>query len=293
MTSRAPRATLGSSSRQRMRTSLALQLREYRSRLLPLTLVALLPIGFWAGTFFSLPPDSEPVGAFYLEQFEARIGPLQVTEIPERDTWPFDTSLMGVGWALSVAALFSVIGSGSRDRRLVLAGYRPQEILVARFAILALIALPISMIPVALVVLFADVQPGYPVLVWLGSFLAALVAIGLGLIVGSLLPRQLEGTILLIGVIGVEVSIPLNVAVRDYLPFFGPQMLYTAGRYAAEPAVLVPALVALAWAAGLVVIAVLLWSRRVRIQRWPAAQPTTIAHAVEAAVSESSFGGGS
>ncbi len=256
---------------RRFRTSLLLQLREYRARALPLVMVALLPVGFWAATFFSLPADAAPVPPQVLGSYTSVIGPLVGTEIPQRDTWPVDTMLMGVGWALAAAALYSVIGSGDRDRRLVLAGFRPWEIMLARFLILLAIAIPVSLIPVAVIAGFSTLTPPSLGLVWLGSFLAAAVGAAIGFIIGSLLPRQLEGTILLFGIIGVEMSIPLAISLRQFLPLYGPHALFLAGRFALEPSVVGPVLRAIGWAAGLSAIAILLWTWRVRIFQEPEA----------------------
>ena len=263
-------------STNRLMTSLAFQLREYRARLLPLFMIALLPLAFWAATYFSLPPDAEPMPQEQINSYLGDVvGTVTLSSISQRDTWPFDTTFMGVGWGVSAAALFSVIGSGQRDRRLVLAGFRPWELLAARFAILFLVAIPISLMPVLLLAGFADTTPLNLALVWLGSLLTGVVAIGVGLIVGSVLPRQLEGTILLIGIVGVELSIPLTVGFRQFLPFFGPQALFTAGRFASDPVVLKPLALSLAWSIGLTAAAVLLWTRHVRIHQWAAAAQST------------------
>ena len=256
-------------SLRRFSTSLRFQLREYRARLLPLFMLGMLPLAFWSATFFSLPEESEPVSAEFIDSYVGDVvGRIEISEISERDTWPFDTTFMGVGWGLSAAALFSIIGSGARDRRLVLAGFRPWELLIARFAILLVIAVPISLMPVALLAGFADTSPINMWLVWLGSMFTAIVAIGVGLIVGSLLPRQLEGTILLIGLVGVELSISMTLEFRHYLPFFGPQALFTAGRFAADAVVMEHVLRSIGWTLGLTAVAVVLWTRHVRIRRW-------------------------
>ena len=232
-------------------------------------MLAMLPLAFWSATFFSLPPDAEPVLPDEIDSYIGDVvGSIELTEISQRDTWPFDTTFMGVGWGVAAAALFSVIGSGSRDRRLVMAGFCPWELLVARFGILLLIAIPISLMPVVLLAGFADTTPVHLWLVWLGSMLTAVVAIGIGLIIGSLLPRQLEGTILLIGLVGVELSIPMTLGFRQYMPLFGPQALFTAGRFAADPVIMEHILRSFVWASGLTIAAILLWSRHVRIHRW-------------------------
>ncbi len=247
----------------RFRTSLLMQLREYRARALPLVMVALLPMGMWAASFFSLPADAT-VPAQELESYAVDIGPLAWTEIPVRDNWPEFTLLMGVAWAMGAAALFSVIGSGGRDRRLVLTGFRPWEIMLARFLILLSIAIPVSLIPVVIIAGFSTLPPPSIGLVWLGSFFTAAVGAAIGLTVGSLLPRPLEGTLLLLGIIGLEMMTPFSVSFRHYLPLYGPQTLFLAGRWTSEPSILIHVLRSLAWAAGLSAFAIVLWTWRVR-----------------------------
>jgi hypothetical protein len=166
---------------------------------------------------------------------------------------------------MGAAALFSVIGSGGRDRRLILAGFRPREIMLARFLILLSIAIPISLIPVVVIVGLSTLPPPNIGLVWLGLFFTAAVGAAIGLIVGSLLPRPLEGTILLIAIFSVEFSIPSSVPLRHYLPLYGPQALFLAGRFTYEPIILIHVLRSLAWATGLLAIAIVLWTWRVRI----------------------------
>jgi len=241
-----------------------MQLREYRARALPLVMVALLPMGMWAASFFSLPADVT-VPAQELESYTAGIGPLAWTEIPVRDNWPEFTLLMGVAWALGAAALFSVIGSGSRDQRLVLAGFRPWEIMLARFLILLSIAVPVSLITVMVIAGFSTLPPPNIGLVWLGLFFTAAVGAAIGLIAGSLLPRPLEGTLLLLGIIGLEMMTPFSVSFRHYLPLYGAQALFLAGRFTTEPINLTNVLRSLAWAAGLSAFAIALWTWRVRI----------------------------
>jgi hypothetical protein len=248
-------------------TSLSMQLREYRSRWLPLVMVALLPLLFWGAIYFSLPADAEPIDEGLLSTYLAGLGPLVEDDIHEQDTWPIDTALMGVGWGMAAAALFSVIGSGTRDRRLVLAGYRAWEILVSRFLLLLLIALPVSVIPVIIVAGFTSFTPPNLGLVWLGSYLAGVAGAGLGLVVGSLLPRQLEGTILLLGIVGTEISIPVTVTLRHYLPLYGPQSLFLQGRFSTDPEVGMHLLRGVAWALALSAVAIALWTWRTRVHQ--------------------------
>jgi hypothetical protein len=232
-------------------------------------MVALIPMGWWAANFFSVPADAEPVPPqeleSFLESFAADFGPLVWTDPLEGNIWAMLSLLTGVAWAMGVAALFSVIGSGGRDRRLVLAGFRSREIMLARFLILLFIAMPVSLIPVVVIAGLSTLPPPNISLVWLGLFLTAAVGAAIGLIVGSLLPRQLEGTILLIAIFSVEFSIPSSVSLRHYLPLYGPQAIFLAGRFTYEPSIFIHVLRSLAWVAGLTAFAIALWTWRVRI----------------------------
>jgi hypothetical protein len=226
-----------------------------------------LPLAFWAGTFFSIPPDTEPIPREQFQDYEEVIGTIELTEISERDTWPIDTMLMGVGWALATASLFSVVGSNARDRRLAMAGFLPWEILAARLSILSFVALAISLIPTILIPIFSDTAPTNLLLVWIGSLLMGFAGIAIGLIIGSVFPRQLEGTLVLIGVIGIEVGIPLTLDGRQFMPLFGSQAIFTAGRFAVDPIVLSPLIKSAIWTAGLIAVATTLWSRKVHVYR--------------------------
>jgi len=177
----------------RFRTSLLMQLREYRARALPLVMVALLPMGMWAASFFSLPADVT-VPAQELESYTAGIGPLAWTETP-RARQLARVHFAQWGWRGPWARPRSSVsvGSGSRDQRLVLAGFRPWEIMLARFLILLSIAVPVSLITVMVIAGFSTLPPPNIGLVWLGLFFTAAVGAAIGLIAGSLLPARLRG----------------------------------------------------------------------------------------------------
>ena len=72
---------------------------------------------------------------------------------------------------------------------------------------------------------------------------------------------------MLIGIIGVEVSIPVVTDGRQFMPLFGSQAIFTAGRYAVGPIILAPLMKSVVWTAGLIGVAIFLWSRRVRVIR--------------------------
>ncbi len=102
----------------------------------------------------------------------------------------------------------------------------------------------------------------------LGVALAALIGVPLGLAVATLLPRELEGTLAIIGVVGIEMSLPAGAAPAPFLPLYGPVRLLTIA--SGDDGAIAPALLhGLAYGIGLFAAAVLLWTRRVRLQHPP------------------------
>jgi hypothetical protein len=131
----------------------------------------------------------------------------------------------GVGMAFSVsgATLFSLLSSEEVDQRLVLGGYRPLDLLLGRLAFLAPLGLVIAglfsvlMLPIS--------QPYRPWLAWIGVSAVALQSIPFGLAVGAVVPRELEGTLVLVGVVGMQLAVDPDATVAKCLPFYGPQQL--------------------------------------------------------------------
>jgi hypothetical protein len=88
----------------------------------------------------------------------------------------------------------------------------------------------------------------------------ALIGVPLGLALAALLPRELEGTLALIAVIGVQTSLPSNLAIAPALPFYGSIKLIQAS-WTSQGAILPYILHGLLAAALLLTLAMVLWSR--------------------------------
>src|SRR5262249_27499068 len=91
--------------------------------------------------------------------------------------------------------------------------------------------------------------------------LTAVVAVGIGLLVAALVPRELEGTLLLIAVVGIQVGIPGRIDL--FMPLYAPLRL-TDPDHPTAPA-LPLTLHAVGYALMLIVVAMLLWYRRIRL----------------------------
>ncbi|MEP6622909.1 MAG: hypothetical protein ABJC79_00555, partial [Acidimicrobiia bacterium] len=167
-------------------------------------------------------------------------------------------------FSVSGATLFSVLSSGEVDQRLVLAGYRPHELLFGRLLFLAPMGIAIAGAFTLLMTVVS--HPTRPALTLVGLAAVALVSIPFGLAVGSAVPRELEGTLVLIGVVGLQLAIEPTSPVAHVLPFYGPRTLIASSLGASGP-ILWPLLLTMAYGIGLFVLARLLVGRRVGVER--------------------------
>lgn len=172
----------------------------------------------------------------------------------------------GVGMAFSVsgATLFSILSSTEVDQRLVLAGYRPPELLLGRVFFLAPLGTVIAAAFSAVMVVGSS--PTRPWLTFLGVEAVALLSIPFGLAVGAAVPRELEGTLVLIGVIGMELAVGPDAAVARVLPFYGPQQLIEAS-LSQDGAIVGPLVLTALYGLALLLVARLFVARRVDVTR--------------------------
>jgi hypothetical protein len=178
----------------------------------------------------------------------------------------FTAGGLGLSWAIAGASLFSALGARAVDQRLVLDGYRPAELLGARVVLLDVTGL-------ALGALFGAVLAGVsgtPDLLALAAalVLVTLVSVPLGLVLAALVPYELEATLLLIGLIGIEMILPSEGGAVAALPLGGAQaLLDRAAAKAHVASVAAAAGRSVAWTVGLTAVAMLIWAWRTRVAR--------------------------
>jgi hypothetical protein len=172
----------------------------------------------------------------------------------------------GIAMAFSIggAAIFSVLSSRPVDQRLALTGFRPAELLLGRVLFLDVLALPLVAATAALMAVVS--QPSRPWILGLAVAMVAVIAVPFGLAIGALVPNELEATLILIGVVGIQLSLDGNALMGKLLPFWGPRRLLDIAL--GDPGS-VPKLVALSvgYAAVLLVVALWFMARRVAVRR--------------------------
>jgi hypothetical protein len=167
----------------------------------------------------------------------------------------------GVAMAFSVAgaSIFSALTARPVDQRLVLAGYHPYELLLGRLLFLELFGLVVAILFSAIMTI--GTGPGDPVLLGVGVELVAITSVPFGLAVGALAPHELEGVLILIGVVGVELTLDSTQTIAKLLPFWGPERVIAHAVGLAGPTGVAP-LVALVYAAALLGVAAYIAHRR-------------------------------
>jgi hypothetical protein len=162
-------------------TGLRYAWREYRRNIALWVLLVGLPLVFISLSIAVTPDDPAPVEL--VENGVRDVSILSMTDVHGAIMVPITVAFLA-----GLAGLFVVLGSAEGDRRLVLAGFRPREVLVARLGVIFIAAVLVTAVPLAATA--ASFQPQ----AWL-TFGLATLAVGLtyamiGVIVGPLVGRM-------------------------------------------------------------------------------------------------------
>lgn len=125
---------------------------------------------------------------------------------------------LGLGWALSTAALFAGSAARAVEPRLRLSGYRGWHLVLGRLIALWTLGALLSL-PYFLLVRFDQDEVRYAAIALIMA-LTVVVAVLFGLALSALLPRELEGALVLLVVVSMQMMLnPANVLSRA-LPFW-------------------------------------------------------------------------
>jgi len=148
-------------------------------------------------------------------------------------------TLFAVAFLAGLVGLFQVISARRGDERAAIAGFPRWELLATRLLTMVIIA--VAGATVALAALSYNVDVATATLAFGFLVLAALVYGLIGVIVGTVVPQELEGSIVLVfmadidnalssGLFPIDASttIPLvgDVAVTDFVPLYHPRELF-------------------------------------------------------------------
>ncbi|WET78723.1 ABC transporter permease [Amycolatopsis sp. QT-25] len=132
---------------------------------------------------------------------------------------------LGLGWALSTAALFAGSASRAMEPRLRLSGYRPHQLYLGRLGALWTVGFLLSAPYFVLILVDQhDVRYGSVALI---MALTVAVSAPFGLALSSVLPRELEGTLVLLMVIGLQMMADPSGLIARLLPFWSSREIGT------------------------------------------------------------------
>lgn len=107
-------------------------------------------------------------------------------------------AVFATGALAGVLGLFQMISARNADRRLVIAGFHPSELVVSRFTTILVVSLAISAISTGTLAWLLSDTITAPLIVFGSLALAGMIYGLLGMFVGTILPRELEGSLLLV-----------------------------------------------------------------------------------------------
>lgn len=134
---------------------------------------------------------------------------------------------MGLAWAMGTVSLFAQQAVRDLDPRLRLAGVRAWEIFVGRLLALLGVALVVGSVYAVGLVLDQDVLHGWSVAAAL--LLSAALPVPVGMVVGLLIPRELEGMLVLIMVVGLQTIVDPGRSLAKALPLWSTRNLLSYG----------------------------------------------------------------
>ena len=186
--------------------------------------------------------------------------------VPSDDPFTLIAGPLGPAWVAAAAGLFGMLGWRRADERLTLAGSAPIHGLLGRLVVLQCLAIALVVLLAPQVLLRQSALLENPAALVLGMTLLAQVGVSMGLAIGALVRGELEGTLLIIGIVGIGISIPVDSAGAWMSPLWGPQDVIQIAAGTSSSSIGVGVIHALTSIVVLLGAAYWFWSRRVRVR---------------------------
>ncbi|MFV0532077.1 MAG: hypothetical protein ACK5MR_00300 [Cumulibacter sp.] len=133
--------------------------------------------------------------------------------------------VLGLGWAVATLALFTAVAGLGLDRRLRVAGYRVSALIGGRLAALVSVGVVLAVVYFVIVAIDQDLDR-----LWgIGVMMLCAITIGavLGVVVGMLLRRELEGALILLTILATQMIADPDGAVAKVMPFWSVRQVAT------------------------------------------------------------------
>lgn len=198
----------------RLRTALRYAWRQYRRNIALWVLLVALPF-FFITLATAVTPD-QPAPVELVEGGVRKLRILSMVDVHGAIMVPITVAFLA-----GLAGLFVVLGSAEADRRLVVAGYRPREVLAARLGVIALASVLVSAVSLGVTAL------SFTPAVWstfaLSTLAVALTYAMIGVVIGPLVGR-LGGLYLMFLLPFLDVGLAQNIMFAAAPPTWGAWM---------------------------------------------------------------------
>jgi hypothetical protein len=126
----------------------------------------------------------------------------QILMVDERELSLLFIGMAAISGLSAFLSFVVVLRAAEVDRRLVFEGYHPAELLVAKLVVISVVALVVALYVTLLLPVFF--RPSRAAGVFLGFLLTSLVYGVLGMAVGALARRELEGILLILLLVNID-----------------------------------------------------------------------------------------
>jgi len=273
-------------TRARLAAGLRAGMREYRRNLVLWVLMVVVPVVFIAMAVAVTPDKLGPVGL--VDSGRHFTAMLSMRQVHAATMAPVAAAFLA-----GITGLFVITGSAGGDRRLVLAGFRPREVLASRLGVIAGACLVTTVVAAAVAgALFPPRQ--WAVFVGANMLIALTYAL-VGVLIGPLTGR-LGGLYLILVLAFVDVGLgqtvmfkPVPPAWGAFLPARGASRMLVDGAFTGRFDTFRYLLLGLAWLAALKVGTVIVFHRRTGSKLPPAtSNPAPLLSATPASLGEGS-----
>ena len=203
----------------------------------------------------------------------ASVSESTVVEVSSRQESLIFIGVAAVGLLASFLAMNLIQRNSDVNRRLIVGGYHPAELIAAKLSVLICVVAVISVyIGIVLSLLF---QPRHFGFVILGFALAGFVHACYGLLVGALVRRELEGMLLIVLLVNIDagwLQNPIfyaeahNKELIRYLPAYFPSQASIVSAFT-DHSIAGPLVGSLVYGVGLLTVALIIYFLRMRIKR--------------------------
>ena len=192
-----------------------------RKKIIPILLFT-IPTVFAFMVYYTTADRSVPFQLAYLSEEV-------ILEVSERSISLLFMAIASVGFIASFLGLNLIQQHKHENRRLILCGYKPGELVIANLLVMIAFILMVSAYSSIILITLMDIDH-YPGLLT-GLFLAGFIYGTYGLLVGSLVRGELEGILLIVLLANIDagwLQNPIfyaeaqNKAIIEYLPAFFP-----------------------------------------------------------------------